>query len=1744
MSEEKIEKQSDEIKESENTEDLSQGKSSPVKKGRKFFTRRNGLIALGLTSILLILLVSLVGVFYKIGVFDTYVKEQFRAALADMGIVFDATEFHLTINPLQLTIEKATFNNKKTGDKIFYIKKAVIGMTVTDLYQLQFERNIDVTSTDLNGVEAWVMFDENGNSNFEDVNLTTPQRRIKFNYASSNFSLKDGLIHFGEATRKISGDAKNVQFQLTPIAQNSPEEILRYQFTFNSTESNFIYNESKLEPVNIFAKGIANQERAEITELKLTTPIGESLLSGIVENYESPKYDLKIKSTIDLNETSSVFPLGTKIVGIGNFEGTVKGEGENYQVIGEVTSENLAASNIRLQGLKVDATVDGEGLMYNANGKAIAELLTFEDFRIELPQIYGNIRGTGTDFKWYGELEAAAAKSPLGTIGGLYINDAFAEYKDRKFYATFGTLRSRKFSNEDVNLESVQSRNIRIVSSNGLTTAEIPNVTAGKLDVEGATLRDVNISNATVKNQNGETNVQAGNVRAGNVETEDARLKNVTANGVDVRNRQGTTDVTANGVIAENVETENARLKNVAVKDLTVRNQNKTTNLTARNVQADNLDANGAKLGKIDANGVDVSIIGDETKVFSENVKIAKVETDAAILGNLNVAGVRFSVRQGRIEGTSADFKAGDVDLRKNGKLENVAVSKPVFVLEPSGRYRASLDMSLGGGVLGNVKLGKAKAQVVAVNDQIELNNLTAEVMDGQVDGKATIALNNNRRSDIKADFTNLDLSKLLALQGGRVIPIEGKTNGKVDLNFAGTNFRRASGNIVAEVEAKTGTEERGFVPLTGRLAATANNGLFDLDYANFNTEKSSLNATGRFDLSGNNSDLTVALNSVDAKEIERIVRVLNLSPELEQQLNKYQAEFAGNLVFNGNLKGNISNPLVEGRASLDSLILRGRDVGSLVTNLSVKPTEFTLTDGVLQERDGGNLTFDVTVPNAGINNIAVNAKLNNVNVGNVLAVLPIKSLPDFLKNLQANASGDLNLSGLPNEMQGEANITANEGSLNGQTFDNLVAKATFQGSLINIEKFDAQFGNGSLSVKKGFYRTDTTEFDFNIEGTQIPAQRVLAFFPNNTSIPDIEGNLNLIANAKGFTNDTKTFDVGFEGIGQNIVVNDYSLGNVNFDGKTVNQVLQANLVTRFQGQPQTTTATLEFNNPNLPLKAETTFNRTRLAPYIAIFRKPETDSVTIDGTATGKVFLTGNLMKTDDNGERVFTTENLGGTGEFTQLDLMVDETPLVATSPINVRFNSNVVVLTQPATFTGGGSNLIVSGSKALSDNTLNALRVEGRINLRLLNSISDNVFFSGLADVEVRLTGTNANARLNGTGQLQNGSASTFVGSERITFERLKGNILFTSNQIQVEQITGFLGGGRVTASGGVLLRNDLKLDRFRFAVQGVNITAPLPKDFLTTGNADIEINGRRTSEEDFTTFISGTINARRSVYRKDIDLADLIAGRGDRSLSTGSGDIGTTNLDIRIVGRNALVVRNNLADLTATADLRVTGDVDFPQISGRITADSGTLFFRSNRYIIQRGVVTFPPNTSIEPVVNLQLETEIKGYQIFLNLNGSLTDSETLGFIARSNPSLPQDDVTSLITTGNLFDSPSGIGGQGGVNTAAEVLTDEIINKPIARATDKLFGLNRFELDPIVSGQRGNPTARLTVGRQINRNLLVTYSTNLSEDQNQVLALEYRVSNRLSFVAQYEQRSLSNVTQQRNSFSFEVRLRKRF
>lgn len=1690
--------------------------ASPPSK-RALLTRRNIGVAAGIAAVAAIILLLLSVFLFRTGYADRYVKAQLTEKMAEIGVDFGSDVFRLSLSPLELELKNAAFNDHLTGEKLLFIRNAHLGLTVRDLYAWQLSRDISIDSTDINGLEAWVKFDENGRSNF--ANLKLPESapgRVNFKYESVKFSLADSVVHFNDLSRKIAADANNLVLRLEPENYEVPDEEKRYKFDIASNDSTFVYDGRNLEKIDVKATGLAGRNGAEISQLRLTTPIGESTLNGALTDWAALKYDLNIESSVDLTQASTIFPLGTAIRGVGNFKGKVTGQGEQYRVAGEIGSQSLAAEGVYLKALNVAATVEGTNQNYEANGKAIAELLTFEDFRIDFPKIAGNVRGTGTDFRWVGELEAAAAKSKALTLGGLFISDAVAEYKDKQLTASAGTGRAKRFSVDDTELADLLARNLKFSRNDGVISLD------------------------------------AQNAQASTLKTREVELHNIRGGTARIRDTPDKTVVDLNDLHADGGDLKGTKLNGVNADSLSVTKLPNSTELNAKNLSVDALDANGARVAGLFAPEVSLTDNPAAAIVYSDKLRVAKVEAGGAILGSLNIAGVRLTIREGRIEGRSADIDAGDVELAKGrtssgGKLESVKIAHPVFVLEPSGRYRATADMSIGGGIIGNVPLGEARASVEANNDRANLNGLTATVMNGTVNGNATVAFSDRGSSGVTADFAGLDLGKLLALRSGRVYPLEGQTTGRVDITFTGTDFSTTSGTINADITANAGNTSRGTVPVNGRVQLSATNGLFNVDLARLNTPKSDLSAAGTFDLQGSGSDLRFALGSKDAAEIDRLFRVLNISPDLEQQLDSLSVALAGGLKFDGTLTGNISDPFINGSASIETVSLRGRTIGALCSDVAVSPIGVEIKNGLLRETDGGTARFSVKIPYGGSNNTSVNAELANIDAANLIAALPLDNvLPQAIKDFSGQTSGKVNIDGLPNAAVGSLDLSSTGVAVSGQAFDSFQAKATFRDTRILVDEVQFRNANGFVRAY-GSYDRASTAFDLDIEGKNVQLSSLRPLIGESGSIPVFTGTADITGKATGETSTPSSYNVKFSGTAKDVVINENAFGEVGFKGTTANQILNADLTTTLNGRPQVITASVDFGSERLPFHVETEFNQSPLAPFIALV--PQLSGISISGSGTGKIEFGGELIRRNSDDTTSFTTDNLTGSARFSELALQIQDTPLVSTAPVIVQLSPREIVF-ESARFSGGGSNLTIAGTKALTAEGMNDLAIDGRINLGLLNAFpaiaSADTFFSGFADASMRLAGVNSAARLSGTAELSNASVATFVGTDRLTFDRIKGQILFTANQVQTDRLTGYLGGGGFVASGGAAITDDLKLSGFRVSVNGTNVTVPLPEDFTTTGDAKLEITGTRGNDGNLNTFISGSILARRSLFTKEIDLANIISSRNEGSLSSGPSSIRAPRFDLTIEGRNALVIRNNLADLTASASLRLTGTTENPQVSGRITASSGTVFFRNDRYDVQRGVLDFPPNTSIEPVINLQAEAEIGGYQVFVNLSGPLTDTEQLSATVRSSPALPQADVISLITTGNLSNTQAGIPtlAQTGINTAADILTDAIISNPARKATDKLFGLNVFEIDPIISGQRLNPSARLTVGRQINNNLRVTYATNLSQDQNQVVALEYRVSNKLSVVAQYEQRSLSNVTQNRNNFSIEVRFKRRF
>jgi translocation and assembly module TamB len=1590
----------------------------------RYFTRRHAILAGLIIAAVVIVTILLAFFLYRLGYVDRYVANQIKRTFANYGIRAEIREFHADVPPQTVKMSGVELFDAVTGEKLGKIDELDATIRIEDLYALNLRRNINLKDLKIHGFEAWVTFDEQGRSNFRNIHIPPPEpnKRILFAYSTASIEIKNGVIHYGDARHEISGTARNLEATILPDDLNAPANSWMNTVTLNVTDSNFIYDGRPVNDIALHARGRVNQTRAEIHEVVLRSPVAEARLTGTMDDWRALSYQMQITSSVDLTQLSEVLRPDTTLRGTGNFAGTVTGQGDQFKITGEVKSDALAADGVRLQGLNVSASGSVDGRTYEINGKAVADLLNAGDFRIDSLQLAGNVMGTGTNFRWVGELRAVAERSYGTTMTGLILRDARAEM------------------------------------DNGVLTAS-------------------------------------------------ARQFN------------------ANGIVSSG-----AKVNGVTASDLRVKKQDDVTTATVANVKAGAITASGARVEGVTANNIDVVDRGGVTSVVVKSVQVGATTAAGAAIGNLNIAGVRLSVRNRRIEGSTADIDAGTVKFA-DGQAENVKLARPVFVVEPSGSYRASADLSIGGGVLGQMNLGQARASVVATSREIQLNNFTADAFNGRASGNARIALTKGGTSQVTADFNNVDVAGPLAAVAGNAVPLTGRATGRVDLSFPGTAVKLATGTLTTTFRAEAGETSADRIPITGEVAVRANRGVFDIQTVNLQTPATRLSATGQFSFEGN-SNLTVDLASSDAEELQAVIISSGLLPAVEDEMRNLKMGFAGQLAFNGNIRGQMDSPDVNGRFSVGSLLIQGIDLGALTASITMNKEEIRIPDGRLTERDGGGMQFSLVSLRTRDNGTSLDATLDRMNARALLALSP-RNGEQLAAATEGDLSGQIKVSGIPNAMSGNADLRLGPGKLGGEPLQAMTARATFNGPNVNVESVDVRLVAGHITGS-GTFNTETNAFAFkgNAEGVQLARLALLAGRPE---VPAITGVADVTVDVKGnVTQGFSAYQITLDGQARDVTVNGRAAGNVSLVARTQDQRLNITLTSNLLGTPQVIAGEVNLADDLLASKFETTFTNADLTNVFRILFPNA--NVRISGRANGTISASGNLVDDDAN----FTIAGLSGTARFTELNFRVEDIQLNATTPLEISFKPNEVNFNQTR-FTGQATNLVINGTLATAAGGTQGLSVNGNLNLRVLNGVSPDFFSSGTAQVAVTIGGTFEDPRVQGRASLDNASVSLLLGNERWTVANLKGGVRFTANQAQIESLTGTLGGGRIDASGGALL-DGFTVSAFRFNVHGDEVTVPFPPDFRSTLDADVEIRGSQREQ-----LIGGLVTLRRTEYTQDIELADLINQRRGESIEQGAEiELTRTALfaSLRVEGRNALVVRNNLADLVGSVSLQLDGPVNDPTISGRITATSGTLNFRNDRYDITRALLDLPPSRNADPIVNIQAESQIRGYRVIVSLTGPLSQPQAA---VRSEPALPQADVVALITTGQLStgDTSASILSQSGVGAATSLLTDALINAPAQRATSKLFGLTRFEISPVIGGTSGStPAARLTLGRRISKEVMVTYSTNVTSDPNQILAVEYRVSDRLSFVAQFEQASTRRLSSRSNNFNFEIRFRKRF
>jgi translocation and assembly module TamB len=467
----------------------------------------------------------------------------------------------------------------------------------------------------------------------------------------------------------------------------------------------------------------------------------------------------------------------------------------------------------------------------------------------------------------------------------------------------------------------------------------------------------------------------------------------------------------------------------------------------------------------------------------------------------------------------------------------------------------------------------------------------------------------------------------------------------------------------------------------------------------------------------------------------------------------------------------------------------------------------------------------------------------------------------------------------------------------------------------------------------------------------------------------------------------------------------------------------------------------------------------------------------------------------------------------------------------PVHFRSTKNSLEI-DPVTLRGADTNLEVAGSVQFAGRRAVGLRLNGALDLRLITGFVPSLDARGPAQINASFEGTLDRPRI--TGRVHIESASARVVDFPTGLSTITGDVVFDATRLYFENVSAESGGGTLHLTGSVnYAESPLRYD-VTVRTDRVRIRYPEGMSWLVGGS--LRLTGTPAAG-----LLSGRVTIERVTLIQGIEVAGMLvsAKEGIASPTTSSSYLRNLQFDVEALSTPDARMEWPGAQLQADANLRVRGTWEHPILLGHIHILSGDLYFAGNRYRVSRGDLNFSNPFRLDPVLNVEATTTIEQYEITLNFNGP---ASKLTLAYRSDPPLPANDIITLLALGQTSSEATARSGgtsQSGTAGASAILS-EAISSQLGGRLERLFGITRLRVDPGLTGvgstgSEQNAAARVTVEQQIAHNLTITYVSNVSSTQQQVIQVEYNVDRNVSIVG---------LRDQNGTFGIDIKIKKRF
>jgi translocation and assembly module TamB len=469
---------------------------------------------------------------------------------------------------------------------------------------------------------------------------------------------------------------------------------------------------------------------------------------------------------------------------------------------------------------------------------------------------------------------------------------------------------------------------------------------------------------------------------------------------------------------------------------------------------------------------------------------------------------------------------------------------------------------------------------------------------------------------------------------------------------------------------------------------------------------------------------------------------------------------------------------------------------------------------------------------------------------------------------------------------------------------------------------------------------------------------------------------------------------------------------------------------------------------------------------------------------------------------------------GSIIEADVESSELVLRNASPITIDIDSSAAYI-RSARLLAKDTSLTIAGLYSFSSRSPVDLSLNGTVNLEVLSTFEPDLIASGTASVSANMRGDMENPSINGQMKIKGGSF--FLRDLANGIDNASGTIFFDRDRAQIDNLTGQTGGGNFKINGFVGFgQRELS---YRLSAEAEAVRIRYPEGVSTTADASLTLTGSSNRS-----LLAGLVTIRKSGFNMKQDLGSIITGSSNPIPVPATQNAFLRNLqfDVRVrTSANATFQTSYTRDLQTRADLRLRGSPAKPVILGSVEVNQGEVLFFGNQYTISRGELLFFNTAVIQPSINLDLETRIRGVTVYLNVSGPLS---RLDVNYRSEPPLQSQEILALLTVGRAptatsstipasISSRSSVLGESNANT----LLGGALSASVSSRVQKFFGASRIKIDPNVTGVENLPQARLTIEQSLSRNVIFTYSINLSRSSQQVVRMEWDLSNDWSLIA---------------------------